>query len=100
MDASDPVGMVATFYVAENGEDITVEWYSTIKNAYYKKSNNYSFKVNVIDRQFVGTVSFDANGGSGEMQNVDLYRPTFVLPENEFTAPSKYYASSASRALC
>ena len=51
MDAKDPVGMVATFYVAENGEDITVEWYSTIKNAYYKKSNNYSFKVNVIDRQ-------------------------------------------------
>ncbi|MBE5744023.1 MAG: hypothetical protein E7358_04845 [Clostridiales bacterium] len=45
-----PAGMVATFYVSENGEDITVEWYSTVKQQYYKKSNNFSFKVNVIER--------------------------------------------------
>ena len=51
MDKGDAKGMVATFYVDKNGEDITVEWYSTIKNQYYKKSNNYSFKVNVIERE-------------------------------------------------
>ena len=50
MDIYDPKGMVATYYVSENGEDITVEWYSTVNNHYYKLSNNYTFKINVIEK--------------------------------------------------
>jgi hypothetical protein len=50
MDKSGATGMVATFYVSENGEDVTVEWYSAVKQQYYKKSNNYTFKLNVIER--------------------------------------------------
>ncbi len=90
MDVDDSKGMVATFYVDENGEDITVEWYSTIKNAYYKKSNNYSFKVNVIERHLYGTVSYNANGGSGEMASESVYKPTFTIPtECTFDKPAR-----------
>ena len=33
------------------------------------------------------TVSFNANGGSGEMKSVSAVGPVFILPQNEFTAP-------------
>lgn len=36
------------------------------------------------------TVSFDANGGSGEMDNVVMEAGDYVLPENTFTAPTGY----------
>lgn len=85
MDLDGAVGMVATFYVSENGEDVTVEWYSTIKQQYYKKSNNYSFKLNVIER--AKSITFDANGGSGSMESVEI-SGEYVLPECEFTAPA------------
>ncbi len=39
----------------------------------------------------VYTVSFDANGGSGEMENVTVIEGnTFALPECSFTAPEKH----------
>ncbi len=91
MDVDDSKGMVATFYVDENGEDVTVEWYSTIKNAYYKKSNNYSFKINTIERGASRVVSFNANGGSGEMDSVEMRLVKYDLPECTFTAPSDRY---------
>ena len=83
-------GMVATFYVDENGEDITVDWYSTSKGKYYRAKNNYSFKVNTIERHLYGKVSYNANGGTGEMESVDVYKPTFTIPtECPFEKPAK-----------
>lgn len=91
MDIGDPTGMVATFYVAENGEDVTVEWYSTIKNLYYKQTNNYSFKLNVIEREVKTAVTYNANGGSGEMQPSYLsIGETLTLPSCAFTAPKNH----------
>lgn len=88
-DGDSTKGMVATFYVDENGEDITVDWYSTIKGKYYRAKNNYSFKVNTIERHLYGNVSFDANGGSGEMQSESVYKPTYDIPECTFEKPAK-----------
>ena len=83
-------GMVATFYVDENGEDITVDWYSTSKGKYYRAKNNYSFKVNTIERHLYGTVSYDANGGIGEMESVEVFKPTFDIPtECPFEKPAR-----------
>lgn len=47
-DASvGPVGMVATFYVSQDGKTVNVEYYSTIKNKFYK-SSTLSFEIAVI----------------------------------------------------
>lgn len=53
LDASSmgPAGMVATFYVSGDGKTVTVEYYSTVKNKYYKRSNLFSFEVNVIEKE-------------------------------------------------
>ena len=42
-----PVGMVATFYVSQDGKTVNVEYYSTIKNKFYK-SSTLSFEIAVI----------------------------------------------------
>ena len=39
MDADDPVGMVCMLYFNEDGSQMDVEWYSTVRNKYYKASN-------------------------------------------------------------
>lgn len=46
-------GMVATFYVSEDGKTITVDYYSTIKEKYYKECNQFSFEINTIPRATV-----------------------------------------------
>jgi hypothetical protein len=89
-DPNYSTGMVATFYVDENGEDITVDWYSTSKGKYYRAKNNYSFKVNTIERHLYGTVSYDANGGRGEKESEGVYKPTFAIPtECPFEKPAR-----------
>ncbi len=38
-------GMVCMLYFSEDGTKIEVEWYSTVKNAYYKDINQYTINV-------------------------------------------------------
>ncbi len=40
-----PIGMVAMLYFSEDGSEIEVEWYSTVKNAYYKENNQFSIEL-------------------------------------------------------
>jgi len=42
-------GFVATLYFSEDGKDVTVEYYSTIKEKYFLTENQFSFTVDVID---------------------------------------------------
>ena len=54
MDSNSSIGatgMVATFYVSNDGKSITVEYYSTVKNKFYKRANAYTFNVNTIERE-------------------------------------------------
>ena len=36
-----PTGMVAMLYFSEDGSDVSVEWYSTIQERYYKSDNQF-----------------------------------------------------------
>ena len=46
MDASiGATGMVAMLYFSEDGSEISVEFYSTIKNQYYKDTNQYTIDI-------------------------------------------------------
>lgn len=41
----ESVGMVCMLYFSEDGKTIDVEWYSTVKEQYYKEKNQYSIQV-------------------------------------------------------
>jgi hypothetical protein len=38
-------GLVATLYFGNDGKTVTVEWYSTIRNAYYMQMFQLSFEL-------------------------------------------------------
>jgi len=42
-------GFVATFYFSEDGKDVTVEYYSTIRQQYFLTENQFSFSLDLID---------------------------------------------------
>ena len=44
-------GMVAMLYFSEDGNFIDVEYYSTVKDAYFKETNQY--RVNIVDKETV-----------------------------------------------
>ena len=41
-------GMVTMFYFSEDGKNVQVETYSTIREAYYRKDNQFEFEVEVV----------------------------------------------------
>lgn len=41
-------GMIAMLYFSNGGETVTVEWFSSIKNEYYKDKYQYTFNLTVI----------------------------------------------------
>lgn len=43
------VGLVAMFYISEDGKDVTVEYYSTIKEKYFMTDNQFSFTLDLVD---------------------------------------------------
>ena len=42
------VGLVAMLYFSEDGSKVTVRYYSTVKDKFYKSENQFSFDINVI----------------------------------------------------
>lgn len=42
-------GLVATFYFSEDGKDVTVEYYSPIKEKYFLTVNQFSFQLDLVD---------------------------------------------------
>ena len=49
-ETMNAMGMVATFYVSEDGKTITVDYYSTTNKKYYKQNNQYTFQVETVER--------------------------------------------------
>jgi len=47
--AEGSCGFVATLYFSEDGKDVTVEYYSTIKEKYFLTENQFSFSLDLID---------------------------------------------------
>ena len=44
------MGMVATFYVGNDGKTVTVDYYSTAHKKYYLKESQYTFEIATIER--------------------------------------------------
>lgn len=45
------VGLVAMLYFSNDGKNVELRYYSTIKKQYYKANNQFSFEVNTISRE-------------------------------------------------
>jgi hypothetical protein len=46
----EATGMVATFYVGEDGKTVTVDYYSTVRNRYYLAENQFTFEIATVER--------------------------------------------------
>jgi hypothetical protein len=61
---NEATGMIATLYFSEDGKTVNVEYYSPIKNQYYRARNQFTFNVNTIPRaQSTENVDNDSNTG-------------------------------------
>ncbi len=47
VDVVGGVGMVSTFYISENGRDVTVDYYSTFHEKYYLAENQFAITLDV-----------------------------------------------------
>lgn len=48
MDSEGPKGMVAMFYFSEDGSNLTVEYYSTYKEMFYAKENQFTIELATV----------------------------------------------------
>lgn len=67
-----PTGMVAMLYFSEDGRDVQVRYYSTIRNQYYTGDNQFDMKINAIgtDLPDVKEPDTDENGAKGDTDDV------------------------------
>ena len=67
-------GMVAMLYFSEDGKDVTVRYYSTIRDQYFQTDNFYSFEMNVIEADYsMGDVNLDGYVTSADFNTATLY---------------------------
>lgn len=59
-NGDDGLGMVAMLYFSEDGRNVQVEYYSTIKQKYYLKENTFTFTMDKVDPRY-GDVNDDAD---------------------------------------
>ena len=45
------LGMVAMLYFSEDGKNVDVEYYSTVKNEYYRSINQLSFELDLVGEE-------------------------------------------------
>ena len=72
MDAGQaPLGLVAMFYFDKDGNNVSIEWYSTLHNKYYQTRNQLSFdmKAESKEQNFGWCGVLEAPEGSGSEKN-------------------------------
>lgn len=80
------VGLVAMFYFSNNGKDLEIRYYSTVNGYYFKANNQISLTLDVPDTARY-TVTYEANGGMGDMPLDTEILGEYILLENSYTAP-------------
>ena len=80
-------GSVAIFYCSEDGKTIDVQWYSTVKQKYYREHNQFTFSPLTTERgaPYVKVLTYGGGGAT----------PTYATLENTPIEirfiPEKYY---------
>lgn len=76
----DGAGLVAMFYFSEDGKNVQLRYYSTIKNAYYKAENQFSFN---LETKAGGTASNEAKIEAAEVDYKAPAEENVTLDLNE-----------------
>ena len=63
--AQGATGMVAVLYFSEDGKNVTVEYYSTVREEYFKTSNQFSMEIEVVDPNAAPPTSSESPTSSG-----------------------------------
>lgn len=57
--ADRPAGMVCMLYFSDGGRKVEVEYYSTVKQQYFKDINQFNFEIDVVDNNDIGDINGD-----------------------------------------
>lgn len=94
-------GMVCMLYFSEDGNEVNVEWYSTVRDQYYKSSNQFSLNLAemVTDEGFITKYGVVPS----KYADADAY-PFLTFVDGEFTDlgaydPFNYASGTLERAL-
>ena len=55
-DSNAPAGMIGIFYFSEDGKRIDVEYFSTVKNMYFKEKNQFTISIPIMFQPKLETV--------------------------------------------
>ena len=75
-----PTGLVAMFYFSEDGETLTVQYYSTVRNQYFGKGNQ--FTIDLGDYSGIGEVSSDT-----EKPKISVINPQMGVAGTSYSLP-------------
>lgn len=84
------VGLVATFYFSEDGRDVTVDYYSTIKEKYFMTENCFSFTLDLIGSAEETTANTDGAQSTTVEQTEETTPSDTTVPEEKpvsYTVP-------------
>ncbi len=65
------LGMVAMLYFSEDGRDVTVEYYSTIKEKYFRSDNQFTMTLDLIDMEETETTTTSSETESTSADTTD-----------------------------
>lgn len=65
-----PTGMVCMLYFSDGGRKVEVEYYSTVKQQYFKDVNQFNFEVDVVDNNIDGDMDGDGFIGAKDIADV------------------------------
>ena len=84
------LGMVATFYVSEDGKTIDVEYYSTIQEKYFRAENQFTFTMSTVQRRpdFYADKSAEilVQNSTVDGQDHNGIRFAFTMTEEQFAS--------------
>lgn len=84
MDASIKyVGMVSTMYFSEDGQTASFDWYSTIKDKYYKEVNHRAINLHVVEKKGYYGLTIENDFEKGEVETIDFHPVGGVSPNTE-----------------
>lgn len=84
--SSGGTGLLANLYFSEDGSQVSVNWYSPIRNQYYNCHSVYSFEIETVARKQVN-VSVKGNGGSATPNVTEVSGEPITVtftPESEY----------------
>ncbi len=82
MDIDSPKGMICMLYFSQDGKEVQVEYFSTVRNQFFKKSNQTSFTLDIVTAASESMLGdYDGDGSVTSDDAVYLLRHTLFADQ-------------------